>query len=99
MCWEHLDRDLEADHSDKQLEQSVLSSLKSVREQEQPEQRSANSEAAADAAVAALKNYTASLERHLLVEERTLVSRWLNLTPELYAKYRSCLKGKYKLVY
>lgn len=49
--------------------------------------------------VVALKSYAASLEGHLEREERVLVAKWLNLDPEEYAKYRTYLVGKYKLVY
>lgn len=87
-------RDLEAEHSETQLEQKALALLKPL--QEAP--AAATSEMAAEA-VAALKTYTASLESHLEKEERALVARWLNLDPEQYAKYRTYLVGKYRLAY
>lgn len=86
-------RDLEAHHSDKQLEEKAFSLLKSLREQP------TSAGEAATEAVSALRSYTTGLEEHLEKEERALVSRWLNLNPDLYAKYRTYLTGKYRLVY
>lgn len=86
--------DLEAEHSDTKLEENALSLLKPLRE----EPATATGEMAAEA-VAALKTYTANLERHLEREERVLVATWLNLDPEQYAKYRTYLIGKYRMAY
>lgn len=86
-------RDLEAHHSDKQLEDKAFSLLKSLREQP------TSAGEAATETVSTLKSYAAGLEEHLEKEERALVSRWLNLNPDLYAKYRTYLTGKYRLVY
>lgn len=101
-------RDLEADHSEKQLEERVLSCLQAFREEAIQQQSASNASATlatgraeqlATEAVASLENYAANLETHLEREERILVSRWLNLTPELYSKYRGYLVGKYRLAY
>lgn len=89
-----IDRDLEADHSEKQGERQVFTLLKGLREGGE----TATSEKATDT-VAALKSYVASLAGHLEREERALVVQWLNLTPELYTTYRTYLVGKYRLVY
>lgn len=89
-----IDRDLEADHSEKQGEHQVFVLLKGLREGGE----TATSEKATDT-VAALKSYVASLAGHLEREERALVGQWLNLTPELYTTYRTYLVGKYRLVY
>lgn len=89
-----ISRDLEADHSEKQQEEKALALLKSLREQPGPATNGLATET-----VAALRDYAVSLEGHLDREERVLVAVWLNLTPELYAKYRTYLVGKYRLVY
>ncbi|CAN0248240.1 unnamed protein product, partial [Scytosiphon promiscuus] len=47
----------------------------------------------------ALEAYASSLNAHLAREERALVGPWLNLDAEMYAKYRTYLVGKYRLVY
>ena len=87
-------RDLEAEHSETQLEQNALALLKPIKE----EPATATSELAEEV-VAALKTYTASLESHLEREERALVATWLNLDSEQYAEYRTYLVGKYRLAY
>ena len=87
-------RDLEAEHSETQLEKSALALLKPLQE----EPAAVTSELAAEA-VSALKTYTTSLESHLQKEERALVATWLNLDADQYAKYRTYLVGKYRLAY
>lgn len=87
-------RDLEAEHSETQLEKSALALLKPLRE----EPAAVTNELAAEA-VDALKTYAESLEIHLEKEERALVATWLNLDPDQYAKYRTYLVGKYRLAY
>lgn len=94
-------RDLEADHSEKQLETDALDRLKTLLSAPTTAAGTSSGDdfAAAAAAVAAVKAYVASLEAHLEREERILVGRWLNLDAEMYAKYRTYLVGKYRLVY
>eukprot|EP00752_Nemacystus_decipiens_P011548 g10254.t1 len=94
-------RDLEADHSEKQLENDALDSVRTIRCAPQTAGGTSSGDdlASAAAAVEALKAYVASLEAHLEKEERAIVGRWLNLDAEMYAKYRTYLVGKYKLVY
>lgn len=47
----------------------------------------------------ALKQYQSDLLEHLAAEERVIVHRWLNLSAEDYAKYRSYLSWKYSFMY
>lgn len=96
-----VNRDLEADHSEKLEEDRALALLKGLREGGEDDDAPATTagEQAATDTVTALKRYVASLEGHLEREERALVGRWLNLTPELYTTYRTYLVGKYRLVY
>ena len=96
-----LGRDLEADHSEKQLENDALDRIRTLRCAPQTAGGTSSGDdlASAAAAVEALKAYVASLEAHLEKEERAIVGRWLNLDAEMYAKYRTYLVGKYKLVY
>lgn len=47
----------------------------------------------------ALEKYQSDLLEHLAAEERVLVHRWLNLSVEDYAKYRSYLSWKYSFMY
>ncbi|CBJ28442.1 hypothetical protein Esi_0105_0060 [Ectocarpus siliculosus] len=94
-------RDLEADHSETNLGNDALDRIRNLRSA--PTTAGAVSGgadvASAQAVVVALKAYAESLEIHLEREERVLVPRWLNLSAEMYAKYRTYLVGKYRLVY
>lgn len=92
---------LEVDHADKKLENDARNCLMTVRSAPTTAGGVSGGAdvAAAAAAVEALKAYVASLKEHLEREERVIVSAWLNLEPEMYAKYRTYLMGMYKLVY
>lgn len=87
-------RDLEADHSDTELENAVLLSLELLRK---ADPSSANQ--IATEAVVALKRYAATVTKHMEKEERVLVGPWLNLSPSLYGQYRTYLVGKYRHAY
>lgn len=100
--------DLEADHSEKQLEEGVFSSLRAFNEEAVKRKPGGSSDASpstrpmeqlAQNVVDSVRAYVTSLEAHLQKEERALVSRWLNLTPDLYSTYRGYLIGKYKIAY
>lgn len=94
-------RDLEADHSEKQLETDALDRINTLRCAPMTAGGTSSGDdlMSAAAAVDALKAYAAGLEAHLEKEERAVVGAWLNLDPEMYAKYRTYLVGKYRLVY
>lgn len=96
-----LGRNLEADHAEKQLEDNALDRIRTLRCAPQTAGGTSSGDdlASAAAVVEALKAYVSSLEAHLEKEERAIVGRWLNLDAEMYAKYRTYLVGKYKLVY
>lgn len=101
-------RDLEADHSEKKLEENVLSSLHAFKEEAvkcKPDEASSSSssvaraEQLAEEVVESVRAYATGLDTHLQKEERMLVGRWLNLTPQLYSTYRGYLVGKYRIAY